>query len=107
MSQNLTDSVLRPSVGEIGKPTTVRANFFEINALPTNNIHHYDISMGDDKAPPAVNRKVWKKFEDTEGQGILKGGIRTIYDGRKNIFSPKPLNLGPEQAAQFEVSSCT
>ncbi|KAI7849000.1 Piwi domain-containing protein [Circinella umbellata] len=103
MSQNLTDFVLRPGQGKVGKPTTVRTNFFEINALPTNNIHHYDISMGDDKAPPAVNRKVWKQFEDTEGQGILKGGIRTIYDGRKNIFSAKPLNLGPEQAGQFEI----
>ncbi|KAI9243621.1 Piwi domain-containing protein [Phascolomyces articulosus] len=103
MSLNLTDFVLRPGPGKTGKPITVRSNFFEISSLPTINIHHYDVKIGDEKAPPAVNRKIWKQFEDMGGQGILKGGILTIYDGRKNVFSPKPLNLGPDQLGQFEV----
>jgi eukaryotic translation initiation factor 2C len=102
MSLDLTDLVKRPGAGKVGKPVRVRANFFEVTSFPTQNIHHYDVTIDPADAPPAVYRKVWKSFEDVNGQGILTG-IKTVFDGRKNVFSPKPLPLGEEQAKQFEV----
>lgn len=102
MSLELTELVKRPGAGKVGKPVRVRANFFEVTSFPTQNIHHYDVTIDPPSAPPAVYRKVWKCFEDANGQGILTG-IKTIFDGRKNVFSPKVLNLGEEQAMQFEV----
>lgn len=103
MSLQLTDLVKRPGAGKVGKPVRVRANFFEVTSFPTQNIHHYDVTIDPADAPPALYRKVWKQFEDSNGQGILTG-IKTVFDGRKNVFSPKPLNLGEEHAMQFEVS---
>lgn len=102
MSLELTELVKRPGAGKIGKPVRVRANFFEVTSFPTQNIHHYDVTIDPPSAPPALYRKVWQSFEDTNGQGLLTG-IRTIFDGRKNVFSPKPLSLGEEQAMQYEV----
>ncbi|KAG2198826.1 hypothetical protein INT47_000742 [Mucor saturninus] len=102
MSLELTELVKRPGAGKIGKPVRVRANFFEVTSYPTQNIHHYDVTIDPPSAPPVLYRKVWQSFEDTNGQGLLTG-IRTIFDGRKNVFSPKPLSLGEEQAMQYEV----
>jgi hypothetical protein len=102
MSVNLTELVKRPGAGKVGKPVRVRANFFEVTNFTNGNIHHYDVTLDPPSTPPAVQRKVWKTFEDTDGQGILKG-IKTVYDGRKNVFSPKPLPLGEDNAMQFEV----
>ncbi|KAI8986394.1 Piwi domain-containing protein [Pilobolus umbonatus] len=102
MSLELTELVKRPGAGKLGKPVRVRANFFEVTAFPLQNIHHYDVTIDPADAPPAVLRKVWKTFEDSDGQGVLKG-IRTIFDGRKNVFAPKLLPLGESQAGQFEV----
>jgi hypothetical protein len=102
MSLELTELVKRPGAGNVGKPVRVRTNFFEVTSFPTQNIHHYDVTIDPAGTPPAIYRKVWKCFEDTNGQGILTG-IKTIFDGRKNVFSPKPLNLGEENAMAFEV----
>ncbi|EIE85427.1 hypothetical protein G6F46_009276 [Rhizopus delemar] len=103
MSLKLTELVTRPGAGKAGKPVRVRANFFEVASFITSNVFHYDVTIDPPSAPPAVYRKIWKAFEDSNGQGILVG-IKTIYDGRKNVFSPKELHLGEENAKQFEVN---
>ncbi|KAG0956894.1 hypothetical protein G6F60_001859 [Rhizopus arrhizus] len=90
MSLQLTELVKRPGAGRGGKHVRVRAKFFEVTNLGVDNVHHYDVTIDPPSAPLAVNRKVWKSFEDLDGQGILKG-IKTVYDGRKNVFSPKSL----------------
>lgn len=102
MSLELTEYVTRPGVGQVGKKIRVRSNFFEITTIPTQNVTHYNITIDPPSAPPAVFRKVWKAFEDLHGQSLLKG-IKTVYDGRKNVFSPKPLPFGSDHAVQFEV----
>ncbi|KAI9272608.1 Piwi domain-containing protein [Sporodiniella umbellata] len=102
MSLQLTELVQRPGAGKSGKPVRVRANYFEVTNFITSNVHHYDVTIDPPSVPPAIYRKVWKAFEDLDGQGILKG-IKTVYDGRKNVFSPKALPLGEEQAMAFEV----
>ncbi|KAI8575439.1 hypothetical protein K450DRAFT_215715 [Umbelopsis ramanniana AG] len=97
----LTEFVKRPDVGNTGRATRVRANFFEVQSFPQNNIHHYDVTITPD-VPPVINRKIWKTFEDQDGQGSLKG-IKPVYDGRKNIFSPKALPL-EDNAGMFEIT---
>ncbi|KAL0140472.1 Piwi domain-containing protein [Mucor lusitanicus] len=98
----MTPTKERPGAGRSGQPVRVRANFFEVTSFPTQNIHHYDVTIDPIDKPPAVYRNVWQKFEDSNGQGLLTG-TKTIFDGRKNVFSPKPLDLGEEQARAFEI----
>lgn len=110
---NLPDLIRRPGFGTSGSPGTygtsgrnirVRTNFYEITHLPQKNVFHYDITITPD-LPPSMNRKVWKCFEDQFLDTVL-GGIRPVYDGRKNIFSPKMLQFGDGDGESFEVSIC-
>ncbi|KAI9470927.1 MAG: Piwi domain-containing protein [Benjaminiella poitrasii] len=103
MSLNLTDLVKRPGAGKAGKSVRVRANFFEVTTLPAQNIHHYDITIDGPSSSLEFYRKVWKAFETTDGQGSFNG-YKAIFDGRKNIFSSKPLKLGEAQASQYEIA---
>lgn len=41
-------------------------------------------------------------FEKGPGRTVLNG-VKTIFDGRKNVLSPKAINLGEVQAESFEV----
>ncbi|KAG9290846.1 hypothetical protein G9A89_010995 [Geosiphon pyriformis] len=89
---HITEFVRRPGLGRAGKPIRVRANFFEVLSLPDANIHHYDVTITPD-VPPVLNRKIYGQFEDMNRTSSL-GGERPVYDGRKNIFSPKALPFG-------------
>lgn len=102
MVLELTPFVLRPGVGENGRRVRVRSNFFEVTTFPNHNLHHYDVSIDPANCPPAVYRKVWKAFEESQSRGVLRD-IKTVYDGRKNIFSPKLIDLGPDDARAFQV----
>ena len=102
MALQLTEFVNRPGAGKIGKPVRVRSNFFEVTSFPTGNIYHYDVTIDPPSAPPALYRKVWKAFEDQDGQGVLQG-VKAVFDGRKNAFSPKQLPLGETGAGQYDV----
>ncbi|KAI1319425.1 argonaute 1 [Mortierella claussenii] len=87
----LTEFVKRPAAGKAGKPTTVRANFFEVSKLPDITVHHYDVTVTPD-VPPPVNRKIYEQFIATYADSEL-GGARPVYDGRKNLFSPMELQF--------------
>ncbi|KAI8062500.1 Piwi domain-containing protein [Gongronella butleri] len=103
MSTQLTKFVLRPGPGKNGRAVRVRANFFEMTSIPSQNIQHLDVQIMPE-APPAVLRKVWMCFEEGVGQSFFKG-TRAIFDGRRNIFSPKPLQCGDDNSAiTFEVN---
>jgi hypothetical protein len=95
-----TDFVRRPGLGRVGRNIKVRANFFEVKTLPDANIHHYDITISPD-VPPALNRKIYKKFEEIHSERDL-GRTRPVYDGRKNLYTAKPLPFG--DAATFNVT---
>ncbi|ORZ26299.1 Piwi domain-domain-containing protein [Lobosporangium transversale] len=87
----LTDFVKRPATGKLGRPITVRANFFEVTKLPNVTVYHYDVTVTPE-VPPPVNRKLYDQFINTYGNTDL-GGARPVYDGRKSLFSPKDLNF--------------
>ncbi|CAO3652743.1 unnamed protein product [Cunninghamella echinulata] len=76
MSRELTQFVLRPGPGKSGKTVRVRT----------------------------VYRKVWQAFEETTGQTFLNG-TKAIFDGRHNLFTPKPLKCGDNDAGiSFEIN---
>ncbi|KAI9246911.1 Piwi domain-containing protein [Phascolomyces articulosus] len=105
MSLTLTDYPLRPSTGTVGKKIQIRSNFFEVQSFMNGNVYHYDVSIGDDKAPPALRRKIWKAFEDNEGQALLNG-VNSVYDGRKNVYAfqvLKPLGTDTNTRKEFRV----
>ncbi|OZJ02549.1 hypothetical protein BZG36_04505 [Bifiguratus adelaidae] len=96
----LTEFVPRPGLGKAGQPVKVRTNFFPVISFPERIIYHYDLNIEPD-VPPIINRKVWKHFEELNLSGALEG-IRSIYEGRKNVFTPKEW---PFEAKQFEASN--
>ncbi|CAB4483319.1 unnamed protein product [Rhizophagus irregularis] len=97
---SITEFVKRPGLGRLGRPVRVRANFFEVTALPDANIHHYDIDISPE-VPPAMNRKIYKHFEALHSEKDL-GKIKPVYDGRKNLYTAKPLPFG--ESAAFDVT---
>lgn len=102
MATALTEFVprTRSGFGRQGRPIKVRSNFYEVTQLPDQNIIHYDVTVTPD-VPPVLNRRVFQYWEDLHLSEAL-GNIRSVYDGRKNIFSPRALPFG--EAATFEVT---
>ncbi|KAI8098878.1 Piwi domain-containing protein [Halteromyces radiatus] len=104
-NRDLTQLIMRPNVGKVGKPVRVRSNFFEMTSLPAQNIQHLNIQILPDGTPPVILRKVWQSFEDSlKGQAFLNK-VKPIFDGRANLFSPKPLKCGDDNLGiSFEVN---
>ncbi|TPX63495.1 hypothetical protein SpCBS45565_g06583 [Spizellomyces sp. 'palustris'] len=86
----------RPGFGSAGRQLQVRTNFFPVLSLPGQNIHHYDVQIQPD-ANPRINRRLYALWEDLNRNGILKN-TKPVFDGRKNIFSPRCLPLKDDQA---------
>ncbi len=68
------------------------------NPLPNTTIYHYDVTITPD-VPPPVNRRVFEQFQGQYRESDL-GGVRPIYDGRKNIFAPAAF---PFESRTFKV----
>ncbi|KAJ3183568.1 hypothetical protein HDU85_001997 [Gaertneriomyces sp. JEL0708] len=86
----------RPGFGSAGRRLQVRTNFFPVLSLPGQNIQHYDVAITPE-TNPRINRRLFSLWEDLNRNGILKN-TRPVYDGRKNIFSPRTLPLKDDQA---------
>ncbi|KAF9357352.1 Eukaryotic translation initiation factor 2C [Mortierella sp. NVP85] len=95
----LTQFVKRPAFGKVGQQVSVRSNFFEITEFKNVTVHHYDVSITP-QVPPPVCRRLYEQFLQVFGNADL-GGARPVFDGRKNLFSPKEL---PFQTRTFEVT---
>src|SRR4051794_35183985 len=95
----ITEFVKRPGLGKAGRVIRVRANFYEVIALPEANINHYDIDISPE-VPPAMNRKIYKHFEAHHSTDL--GQVKPVYDGRKNLYTAKPLPFG--DSATFDVT---
>ncbi|KAK3837132.1 MAG: Piwi domain-containing protein [Linnemannia elongata] len=96
----VTEYVRRPAPGKVGKAVNIHSNFFEVKQLPNITIHHYDVTVTPD-VPPPVNRKVFEQLTTSYRESDLNGA-RPVFDGRKNIFSPKAF---PFDSRTFEVRS--
>ena len=76
-SSELTEFVLRPDMGTMGRQIRVRSNFFEIVNIPNMNIIHYDVTITPE-VPPILNRKIFAEFERLN---IALGNIHSVFDG--------------------------
>ncbi|KAK9695426.1 hypothetical protein K7432_012964 [Basidiobolus ranarum] len=82
----------RPALGSSGQRIRIRANYFDVICFPGADVHHYDVTIIPD-VPSTLCRRIYQLFEDLNS-GTALGGLKPIYDGRKNIFSHKPLPFG-------------
>ncbi|GAN01273.1 translation initiation factor 2C [Mucor ambiguus] len=97
---NLSNLVLRPNEGTLGRPIRVRANLFRVLQLPDQQVYHYDIVV-EPFLPQQKMRALWQLFEQTYPQ--IVGNAKSIFDGRKNVFSIAQFALGQAQAQAFPV----
>ncbi|KAF9226544.1 argonaute-like protein [Gyrodon lividus] len=94
--------VRRSGYGTAGKPITVSANFFNI-ALPECNIYHYDVILPSEKTLPArLNMDLIEHLQKIDAPDVFTPPA--VYDGRKNMFAPRELPLGPGESQEFNVS---
>ncbi|KAG0307405.1 hypothetical protein BGZ98_000370, partial [Dissophora globulifera] len=96
-SLQVTEFVRRPDVGTMGRPVTIRANFFEITRLPNLNVHHYDVTITPD-VPPLLNRRIFQQMIHVHSETDL-GGAKPVFDGRKSIFASRAL---PFESRSFD-----
>ncbi|XP_048590350.1 protein argonaute-2 [Nematostella vectensis] len=89
----------RPNHGSTGRTIALRANFFPVQ-LPRGNIHHYDLSICPDKCPRRVNRDVVEVM--VLNYHKVFGGMKPVFDGRKNLYTRDPLPIG-KTPTEFEV----
>ena len=70
------------------------------------NIYHLDVVIDPD-VPPAINREVMAELERAKGAEVF-GGTKCVYDGRKNLFAPRPLPYGtPARPATALIAQAT
>jgi len=56
-----------------------------------------------DKFPARFNLELFKRLQETEG-GIFNPKV--VYDGKKNVFSPRELPLGESGSRKAILLSC-
>ncbi|KAI6105779.1 argonaute-like protein [Pisolithus sp. B1] len=94
--------VRRSGYGSAGRPITVSSNFFNITP-PEGNIHHYDVISPSEKTLPArLNMELVNHLMRVEAADVFTRPA--VYDGRKNMFAPRELPLGPNGSQEFNVS---
>jgi len=93
-----TIGIRRPGYGTGGRQVQTTVNAFPVE-IPDEAIHHYDVAIIPDKLPARLNMKLYKRLQD-----MVVAFKSAVYDGRKNVYSIDELPLGPNEAAQFDVT---
>ncbi|KAJ3350930.1 eukaryotic translation initiation factor 2C, 2 [Entophlyctis luteolus] len=92
----------RPVPGRSGRAIQVRANFFPVQSLPQRPIHHYEVAI-DPEVPPAKSRRVYQLWEDEALLSGSLGGVRPVFDGRKNVYASRALPIIEGDFSEFTV----
>ena len=82
----------RPGKGSSGRSIQLRSNFLSIQQLPQGQVHHYECVI-QPLVPPAKNRRIYKIWEDECFRSSVLGSSRPVYDGRRNLYSPRGIPL--------------
>lgn len=118
----------RPNRGANGRPIAIFANHFTMNYTADMIVYHYDIDMepmsleqdlaslnlfdNEDKADKRkfkklnnmINRIVVEQaIQDYSGPGDIFDGTLPVYDGQKNMYSRKELNLDARAAVKAVI----
>jgi len=86
----------RPDIGHSGRPISLRANHFQVK-IPSIELFHYDVAIIPEKCPRRVNREVVE--EVVKKYNHYFGGQKPVFDGRKNLYSKRPLPIGRERVS--------
>ncbi|KAG0308842.1 eukaryotic translation initiation factor 2C, 2 [Dissophora globulifera] len=87
----VTENTLRPDRGgSAGRATSVLANFFAIQRLPSSKIFHYDVSITPE-IPPVRARQLWSFLESSPD--FARERTKVAFDGRANAFAASELQL--------------
>jgi len=89
---------LRPDIGHSGRPISLRANHFQVK-IPSIELFHYDVAIIPEKCPRRVNREVVE--EVVKKYSHYFGGQKPVFDGRKNLYSKRPLPIGRDRVSVF------
>ncbi|KAJ3070874.1 eukaryotic translation initiation factor 2C, 2 [Podochytrium sp. JEL0797] len=88
---------LRPQVGTNGRKIRLFANSF-VMSIPDTNCFHYDVEIKPETLP-AVNRRVFAQWKTVVA---AREAAHAVYDGRKNMYTPKKLPI-PEEGNEMVV----
>ncbi|KZW04251.1 eukaryotic translation initiation factor 2C [Exidia glandulosa HHB12029] len=99
-----TIGVRRPGVGSAGRKLNVVTNHFGVT-IPDGIIHHYDVidNNADKTFPARLNMEIIIKLQNLVAPDVFTP--RVVYDGRKNIFSPRALPFGASAEATLWLTA--
>jgi len=63
--------------------------------IPNCVLYHYDVSIVPDKCPRRVNREIVEAL--VQAQAEYFAHQKPVFDGRKNLYSRKPLPIGRDR----------
>jgi hypothetical protein len=95
--------VKRVDKGTEGKVIQVRTNFFPVVTLPNSVIYHYSVSI-QPNVPPAKNQRIFLLWEQNSNDTGTLNGVKPVYDGRHNMYSP--IALFDSEMTTFQVDYC-
>ncbi|KAI0832378.1 argonaute-like protein [Trametes gibbosa] len=96
-----TVGVKRPGFGTSGRAIQISTNHFEVK-IPEANIYHYDviISPSEKTLPARLNMEIIERLQTIISPQTFTP--RAVYDGRKNMFTPRQLPFGA--SGEFDVT---
>ncbi|KJA19691.1 hypothetical protein HYPSUDRAFT_143440 [Hypholoma sublateritium FD-334 SS-4] len=94
-----TIGVRRPGFGTAGRPLMLEVNSFELKA-EENNIAHYDAVTPDNLS----GKRKFVLFQHLQNEYPDIFTPKLVYDGQKMAYSTQSINLGDQNARQFNVA---
>ncbi|KAF8061822.1 argonaute-like protein [Lyophyllum atratum] len=95
-----TVGVKRPDYGTAGRPIAIQTNSF-VTSIPEVIIRHYD-TITPSNLHTRINTLLIKKLQHEVAADVFTPAA--VYDGRKNMFAPRRLPLGPTDSREFDVT---
>jgi eukaryotic translation initiation factor 2C len=84
----------RPGFGTVGKPVTLRANFYPVR-LPTKDLYEYNVDITPKTAIKRVKRRIFHLAEQNPAWANLRGKVAHDYSSKiiSSFKLPQPLEL--------------
>ena len=69
--------------------------------IPSCVLYHYDVAIVPDKCPRRVNREIVEALINAHADYF--GHQKPVFDGRKNLYSRRPLPIGRDRVSSSAV----
>ena len=70
--------------------------------IPSCVLYHYDVAIIPDKCPRRVNREIIEALIGAHADYF--GHQKPVFDGRKNLYSRRPLPIGRDRVSWLSLS---